>query len=52
MNNNGTWVRIFTPPAEGMLIHEGSHLEVGDKLEVKLVNADVDQGFIDFVRVR
>ena len=52
MNNNGTWVRIFTPPAEGMLIHEGTHLEVGDKLEVKLVNADVDQGFIDFVRVR
>jgi len=50
-SEKGTWVRIFTPPAEGKLVHGFDGLEVGDKLRVKLISTDVERGFIDFVRV-
>jgi exoribonuclease-2 len=46
-----TWVRIFAPPAEGKLIAGTAGLEVGRKLRVKLNLADVERGFVDFVRV-
>ncbi len=46
-----TWVRVLQPPVEGKLV-EGAHgLDVGDRLRVKLVSVNVEQGFIDFVRV-
>ena len=45
---SGTWVRIFSPPAEGMLVSSIQNLEVGDLLRVRLVGANVEQGFIDF----
>jgi exoribonuclease-2 len=44
----GTWVRIFTPPAEGMLIGRLPALDVGQQLRVKLASTDVEHGFIDF----
>jgi exoribonuclease-2 len=47
----GTWVRIFTPPAEGRLVAGTHGLEVGRQLRVKLILTDVERGFIDFVRV-
>ena len=48
----GTWVRVLQPPVEGKLA-EGTHgLDVGDRLRVKLVSVDVEQGFIDFVSVK
>lgn len=47
----GTWVRIFTPPAEGQLVAGAYGLEVGRQLRVKLILPDVERGFIDFVRV-
>ena len=50
-SEKGTWVRIFEPPAEGKLVHGFDGLEVGDRLRVKLIGADVERGFIDFVRV-
>ena len=46
-----TWVRIFTPPAEGRLVGGTHGLEVGRPLRVKLVLTNVERGFIDFVRV-
>ncbi len=48
--DKGTWVRIFQPPVEGRLAHGAEGLDVGDKVHVRLVLADVDRGFIDFVR--
>jgi len=51
-SEKGTWVRIFSPPAEGKLIHGFDGVEVGDKLRVKLIGTDVERGFIDFVRVK
>ncbi len=45
----GTFVRITNPIAEGILIHpEG--VDVGDKLQVKLVSADPQRGYLDFAR--
>jgi exoribonuclease-2 len=45
----GTFVRVLKPHVEGMLMH-GQGVDVGDKLRVKLVSADPQRGFIDFVR--
>ena len=47
----GTWVRTLQPPVEGKLVEGATGLDVGDRLRVKLAGVNVDQGFIDFVRV-
>ncbi|CAM3669022.1 RNB domain-containing ribonuclease [Roseateles saccharophilus] len=44
----GSWVRIFSPPAEGMLVGRLPALRVGQRLRVKLSSTDVERGFIDF----
>ncbi|WP_371816741.1 RNB domain-containing ribonuclease [Rhizobacter sp. AJA081-3] len=45
-----SWVRIFSPPAEGRLAEGVPDIDVGQKLRVKLVSTDVERGFIDFVQ--
>ncbi|HEY5260453.1 MAG TPA: RNB domain-containing ribonuclease, partial [Rhabdochlamydiaceae bacterium] len=47
----GTWVRILHPPVEGKLTQGFHHLDVGDRLQVKLVHVDVEKGFIDFTAI-
>jgi exoribonuclease-2 len=47
--DHGTFVRVMQPHVEGMLVH-GQGVDVGDKLRVKLVNADPVRGYIDFER--
>jgi len=49
---SATWVRIFTPPAEGLLVAGEWNLEVGQKIRVKLVDTNVERGFIDFEQVQ
>jgi VacB/RNase II family 3'-5' exoribonuclease len=49
-SNKGTFVRIETPPAEGMLVGGAPGLDVGDRARVRLQHVDVEEGFIDFVR--
>jgi exoribonuclease-2 len=46
----GTWVRIFHPPVEGKLVHGADGLDIGQKVRVKLIDTNVEAGFIDFVR--
>lgn len=46
----GTFVRVLSPPAEGILIHGQQGVDVGDQLRVKLVRTDVHQGYLDFAR--
>lgn len=46
----GTWVRVLKPPVEGMLVSGRTGVEIGDQIQVQLVNLDVQHGFIDFVR--
>jgi exoribonuclease-2 len=48
VNNYGTFVRTLDPHAEGMLVHGGKGLDVGDKVTVKLISTDPQRGFIDF----
>ena len=48
---SGTWVRVFTPPVEGMLTSFTTDYEVGELLHVKLIHTNVEQGFIDFAAV-
>lgn len=50
--DKGTWVRISSPTAEGKLVKGFAGLQVGDPVRVKLVQTDVERGFIDFERLR
>ena len=49
--DKGTFVRTAPPSIEGMLVRGGGGVDVGDRLNVRLVSVDVDRGFIDFERV-
>src|SRR5262249_26299875 len=46
----GTWVRLLKPPVEGKLLDAHLGIDVGDQIRVRLVNLNVEHGFIDFVR--
>lgn len=47
---NYGWVRIFNPPAEGMLMKVPKDCSIGSKLKVKLVSTDVEMGHINFMK--
>jgi VacB/RNase II family 3'-5' exoribonuclease len=47
--DRGTFVRVLQPRIDGMLV-QGNSADVGDKLRVKLVRADAQKGYIDFVK--
>ena len=51
-SSKGTWARVFNPPVEGKIVRGADGLDVGDRVRVKLLSADVDRGYIDFGRVR
>lgn len=46
----GTWVRIFHPPIEGKVVRGSDGLDIGDRVRVKLLDTNVERGFIDFAR--
>jgi exoribonuclease R len=46
----GTFVRVLQPHLEGLLAHGQQGVDVGDKIRVKLINTDVQRGYIDFAR--
>jgi exoribonuclease II len=46
----GTWARVFHPPVEGKIVHGFDGLDIGERVRLKLVDVNVDAGFIDFVR--
>jgi exoribonuclease-2 len=47
----GTFVRLQTFPAEGMVVRGAQGIDVGDKVQVRLSSVNVGQGFIDFERI-
>ena len=47
----GTYVRLLKFPAEGRVMRGEKGIDVGDKVRVKLVSVNVEQGFIDFEKV-
>ncbi len=46
----GTFVRVLQPHVEGLLAQGQQGTDVGDRLRVKLIRADVQKGYIDFAR--
>jgi VacB/RNase II family 3'-5' exoribonuclease len=50
VNAHGTFVRVLKPAIEGLLAQGQQGVDVGDKLRVKLIRTDVQQGYIDFAR--
>lgn len=48
VNEYGTFVRTLDPHTEGMVVHGGKGLDVGDRVRVKLIGTDPQRGFIDF----
>jgi exoribonuclease-2 len=50
-SQKGTWVRLTSPPIEGRLERGFQGRDVGDRLRVRLVHTDPEQGFIDFAAV-
>jgi exoribonuclease-2 len=50
VNEHGTFVRTLDPHVDGMLVQGQSGLDVGDRLQVKLLRTDPSRGFIDFAR--
>ena len=46
----GVFVRVSSPPAEGLLIRGQQGVDVGDQLQVKLVSTDPQRGYLDFAR--
>jgi ribonuclease R len=49
-SSKGTWVRVSHPAAEGMLVRGADGLDVGDRVDVVLVDTNFERGFIDFAR--
>jgi exoribonuclease-2 len=51
-SSKGTWVRVLRPPVEGKLVQGSQGVDIGDRLQVKLISVDVPAGHIDFARSR
>ena len=47
----GTFVRVVSPPVEGMLVRGSAGVDVGDEIDVQLLSTNPKRGFIDFGRV-
>ncbi len=50
VNSYGTFVRTLAPHVDGMLVQGQKGLDVGDRLQVKLVRTDPYRGYIDYAR--
>lgn len=48
INEEATWVRIFSPPVEGKLAAGAADFAIGRRLRLRLTLANVERGFIDF----
>jgi exoribonuclease-2 len=50
VNDDGTYVRLMSPPAEGRVMRGEEGMDVGERVRVKLVRTDAAKGYIDFER--
>ena len=50
-SDKGVYVRVIQPPFEGRVIQGEEGLDVGDKVNVKLIHTDPARAFIDFAKV-
>ena len=47
----GTFARVLSPAVDGRVMHGEHGLQVGEKVNVKLLAVEPERGFIDFARV-
>jgi exoribonuclease-2 len=47
-SSKGTYVRLLRPPAEGRVVRGEKGMDVGDRVQVKLIGTDAEKGWIDF----
>ena len=47
----GIWVRVRHPMVEGRIERGGAGLDVGERVQVRLMSVDPSRGFIDFARI-
>lgn len=50
-SHKGTYARVLHPPFEGRIIRGEHGVDVGDRVSLKLLDADPGTGFIDFARI-
>ena len=48
----GTYARLVTPPAEGRIVRGEEGLAVGDRTRVRLIDTNLERGWIDFEKTR
>lgn len=51
-SEKGTYARLLDPPVEGRIMGRARGIHVGQKLQVRLINLDPEQGFVDFELAR
>jgi exoribonuclease R len=51
-SDKGVYVRVIRPPFEGRVVQGDQGLDVGDKVNVKLIHTDPARAFIDFARAQ
>jgi exoribonuclease-2 len=49
-SDKGTYVRVFNPPVEGRVVRGEQGLDVGDTVNVTLMDTNPQMGFIDFAK--
>lgn len=47
---SGTFARILRPPVDGRIVSGENDLQVGEKIRVKLLKTNIENGFIDFAK--
>ncbi len=47
-SDKGIWARLLKPVVEGKIVQGAHGLDVGDRVRVKLIEVNVEQGWIDF----
>lgn len=47
-SEKGTYVRLLSPAVEGKVVRGERGMDVGDRVQVRLLSADPERGFIDF----
>jgi exoribonuclease-2 len=50
-SDKGVYVRVIRPPFEGRVVTGGDGLDVGDRVNVKLIHTDPARAFIDFAKM-
>jgi exoribonuclease-2 len=51
-SDKGTWARLLAPRVEGKVVRGEAGLDVGDRVRLRLLDVDVERGFIDFAAER